>query len=166
MTAWLDEEMFPAASISRTVSWPPAAIAACNSAEVVKFRLKFNDVSPAEIVVSVAIVIVPRINSADPPVAWPATIVAVAVIFVEAANKVLATTVPPTGVTVNAVGAAGATVSITSDLDDASEPLAAATGTDRTASLPATSLMVPPFNTRADVDCTSRSLLMSPVWTT
>ena len=77
--------------------------------------MKFNDVSPDKIVVSVAIVIVPRINSADPPVAWPATIVAVAVMFVDADNNVLATTVPPTGVTDNAVGAAGATVSITSD---------------------------------------------------
>ena len=163
MTAWLDEEMFPAASISRTVSWPPAAIAACNSAEVEKFRLKFNDVSPAKIVVSVAIVIVPRINSADPPVAWPATIVAVAVIFVEAANNVFATTTPPTGVTVNAVGVAGAVVSITIAFEDARDPVALAIDTARRASFPATSLMAPPFNTRADVDCTSRSLLVSPV---
>ena len=163
MTAWLDEEMFPAASISRTVSWPPAAIAACNSAEVEKFRLKFNDVSPAKIVVSVAIVIVPRINSADPPVAWPATIVAVAVIFVEAANNEFATTTPPTGVTVNAVGAAGAVVSITIAFEDARDPVALAFVTARRASFPATSLMAPPFNTRADVDCTSRSVLVSPV---
>ena len=117
-----------------------------------KFRLKLNDVSPDKIVVSVAIVIVPRINSADPPVAWPATIVAVAVMFVDADNNVLATTVPPTGVTVNAVGVAGAVVSITIAFEDARDPVALAIDTARTASLPATSLMAPPFNTRADVD--------------
>ena len=127
-----------------------------------KFRLKFNDVSPDKIVVSVAIVIVPSNNSADPPVAWPATIDAVAVMFVEADNNVLATTVPPTGFTVSAVGVDGAVVSITIAFEAASEPLALAIGTANAASLPATSLIVPPFKTRADTDCASRSLLVSP----
>ncbi len=128
-----------------------------------KFRLKLNDVSPDEIVVSVAIVIVPSNSSADPPVAWPATIDAVAVIFVEADNNVLATTVPPTGVTVSAVGVDGAVVSITIAFEAASEPLALVIGTVSPASLPATSLIVPPFKTRADADCASRSLLVSEV---
>ena len=162
MTAWLEVEIFPAASINRTVNCPPVAIAACNSAEVEKFRLKFNDVSLAETVVSVAIVINPSSNSADPPVAWSATIVAVAVIFVESANNVLATTVPPTRVADNAVGEEGAVVSITIALEAARDPVALATSTVNAASFPATSLIVPPFNTSADADCTSRSLLVSP----
>ena len=127
-----------------------------------KFRLKVNEVSPDKIVVSVAIVIVPSINSADPPVACPATIEAVAVMFVEADNNVLATTVPPTGVTANAVGADGAVVSMTIAFEAASEPLELVIGTVSPASLPATSLIVPPFKTRADTDCASRSLLVSP----
>ena len=107
-------------------------------------------------------VIEPSINSADPPVAWPATTDAVAVMFVEADNNVLATTVPPTGVTANAVGADGAVVSITIALEAARDPVALATSTVNAASFPATSLIVPPFNTRADADCASRSPLVSP----
>ena len=104
----------PTASISTTVATPPEAIAACNSAlvgvpsEVVKLTL----VSPAAMLLSVATV-APLIKSrALPPVASPATIVALAVRLVLLRAMVLGSTVPPAGVSVTAVGAVGARVSM------------------------------------------------------
>ena len=78
--------------------------------------------------------------------------VALAVMFVLFANKVLATTVPPTGVTTRAVGALGATVSITIAFAEPRDPLAAGLARVSTAALPAASLMKPPLRANALLD--------------
>ena len=165
-TAALTKETFPAASMSRTVNCPPAAIAACRSAAAAKFKLKFTELSPAAMEVSVAMVVEPSTSSAEPPVAWPATTVALAVMFVLFASNVFATTTPPAGVTTTLVGAAGATVSITIAFAAPSEPVAPGLAKVRTASLPEASLINPLLRARAAFDCASRSLLASPACTT
>ena len=144
--------MLPAASRTRTANCPPAAIADCKSAAAEKPRSKVTEVSPDAIDTSVATVVEPRTSSAQPPVACPATMVALAVKFVLSANKVLATTVPPTGVTTREVGVLGAIVSITIALAKPSEPLAPGLARVRTASLPETSLMNPPLRANALLD--------------
>ena len=65
---------------------------------------KVTVVSETPIDVSVASAVEPRYRVAVPPVSRPATIVACAVKFVFVLLSVFATTVPPTGVSVNAVG--------------------------------------------------------------
>ena len=69
-------------------------------------------VSVEEIVESVARIVEPKNNWADPSVAWPAVMVAVAVMLVFAARRLFDTTVPPTEVTTTLIGADGAVVSI------------------------------------------------------
>ena len=68
------------------------------------------------------------------------------------ANKVLATTVPPTGVTTRVVGALGATVSITIAFAKPRDPLAPGTASVSTASLPEASFIEPPFSANALLD--------------
>ena len=124
--------------------------------------MKLSELSPAAIDVSVAMIVDPSSSSAEPPVACPARIDAATVMFVLFASRVLATTVPPTGVTTTFVGAVGATVSITIAFAKPRELLAPGLARERTASLPERSLMNPPLSARAAVDCASRSLLTSP----
>ena len=155
-------EIFPAVSESLTVSTPPAGTAACNSAVVVLPKTKVTVMSPAEIVLSVAIATPSRYNVAVPPVASPATMVAVALRSVFVAVSLFAVTTPLTPVADNAVGAAGAMVSTTMAALAPNEPVAPGAINVRLAVFPAASLMDPPFNTSAPADCTSRSLLISP----
>ena len=117
-----------------------------------KFRLKLTEVSPDAIDTSVAIVVEPRTSSAQPPVACPAAMVALLVMFVLSANKVLATTVPPEGVTTRFVGALGATVSIRIAFVEPREPLAPGLTRLNTASLPEESLIRPPLRASAPLD--------------
>ena len=86
------------------------------------------------------------------------------VMFVLVASRVLATTVPPTGVTVTLVGATGACVSITMAAFVAREPAvpAASAGRVKVALLPRESAITPPLRARAEVDCWERSALLSP----
>ena len=115
--------------------------------------MKLTEVSLDEIVESVAITADPSTSSADPLVAWPAVIDAVAVKLVFDANKVFATTVPPTAVAASDVGALGAMVSITIALLAPSEPLAPGVARVSTASLPDASRIVPPLRANAALDC-------------
>ena len=115
--------------------------------------MKLTEESPDEIDESVAITADPSNNSADPPVACPAVIVAVAVMLVFDASKVFATTVPPTAVAASDVGALGATVSMTIALLAPSEPLAPGVASVSTASLPDASRIVPPLSANATLDC-------------
>ena len=128
-------------------------MAACSCAVVVSPSVKLTEVSPEEIDSSVAITAEPSNNSADPPVACPAVIDAVAVMLVLDASNVLATTVPPIAVAASEVGALGATVSITSALLAPSEPLVPGAGSARTASLPDASRITPPLRAIAAPDC-------------
>ena len=159
----LADEIFPAASIRRAESEPPAATSACKATVEVCPIEKFTAVSLLLIDTSVAITVVPRSNSALPPSACPAVIDAEAVILVFDASSVLATTVPPTPVAANEEGADGGTVSTLSALFAASEPTEPGEGKVRVASLSDVSRMIPPFNESADVDAQSRSLAISPV---
>ena len=96
-------------SVKVTVAVPPAAIADCSAAVAARPRSKVTLASSLAITASVAIVVVPTFSTAVPPVAWPAVMVAEAVRLVLVAFSVLATTVPPEGVNVTAVGKVGAT---------------------------------------------------------
>ena len=147
--------MLPAGSVSTTVRFPPAAIAACNSAAVVLPKLNVTLVSPARMLASVVKSVEPKNNEAMPPVAEPAVIVAEAVILVFVLFKVFATTVPPTGVTVSEVGVAGAVVSTTIALLVASAPAVPEVMPGKVSGelFPAASLMVPPLRIKAEVDC-------------
>jgi len=81
---------------------------------LVKPALKDTEASPEEILVSVIAGLKetpPFNNSAVPPVACPEVMLAVAVKLVLVVFKVLATTVPPTGVKATLVGAEGAILS-------------------------------------------------------
>ena len=145
-----------------TVNDPPAATAAWSWAVEVFPSANDTEVSAAEIVESVTIATPSKYRVAKPPAASPATIVAVAVISVFVAVSLLRVTTPPTPTADNPVGAAGAVVSITIAAfapNDPAEPGAIKT---RLPTLPATSLIVPPFTTSADADCASRSPLVSP----
>ena len=101
----------PAASDSVTVTVPPAVTALCSAAAVDKPRSNPTPVSSALMPEIVAIVAVPTFNTAVPPVAVPAVIVALAVKLVLLLFNVLAMTVPPSAVMLTAVGAVGAVVS-------------------------------------------------------
>ena len=63
----LADEIFPAASIRRAESEPPAATSACKATVEVCPIEKFTAVSLLLIDTSVAITVVPRSNSALPP---------------------------------------------------------------------------------------------------
>ena len=108
----------------------------------------------------------PSKSSADPSVACPAVIDAVAVKLVFDASKVFATTVPPIAVATSEVGALGATVSMTSALFAPREPLAPGDASVSTASLPDASRMVPPLRASAALDCWSKSVDAFPATTT
>ena len=115
-------------------------------------RVNETEVSPEAIELSVAIVTPSNCMTAEPPVASPATIVAIAVRLVFVAVNRLVRIVPPIGVTANDVGALGATVSITSAALRANEPVAPGVINVVLAALPAVSRMVPLFNANAEVD--------------
>jgi hypothetical protein len=140
-------DIFPAASNNLTVTDPPAARELCRLAVDVDPRLNETVVSAAKIVESVAMTSDPSNNSALPPVADPAPIVAVAVKFVFVLLSVLATTVPPTGERASAVGAFGAIVSITIAALDARFPVvpAVTAGSVKTATFRAPSVIVEPL---------------------
>ena len=112
-TPTLAAESLPAASRKTTVSRPPCGTAAWRASGVSVPRSKVTAVSAEPIATSLARTVVPRRSRAEPPVATPGAIVAVAVRLVFVRLRVCATTVPPTGVTVGAPGAAGACVAIT-----------------------------------------------------
>ena len=99
---------------------------------------------------------------ADPPVASPAVIVAVALMSVFVAVSLLRVVTPPTPIAESRVGAVGATVSITSAAFAPNDPVAPGAIKAVLPALPDRSLIVPPFNTRAAPDCTSRSGVKSP----
>ena len=103
---------------------------------------------------------------ADPPVASPATIVAVALMSVFVAVSLLRVVTPPTPMADTAVGADGAIVSMTIAAFAPKDPDAPGAIKAVLPALPDRSLIVPPFNTRAAPDCTSRSGVKSPAWTT
>ena len=158
--------MFPATSASFAVRTPPSEMAACNSAVVFLPRTKLTLVSPAEMVASVAMATPSRYNVATPPVASPATMVAVAVRSVLVAESLFAVVTPPTPIADKELGATGAMVSTTMAAFAPNEPLDPGATTVTFAALPAASFIVPPFNTSAAADCTSRSLLASPACAT
>ena len=103
---------------------------------------------------------------ADPPAASPATIVAVAVISVFVAVSLLRVVTPPTPIAESRVGAVGATVSMTIAAFAPNDPVAPGAIKAVLPALPDRSLIVPPFNMNAVLDCTSRSGVKSPAWTT
>ena len=152
MTDVLAVEILPAASVSLTVRVPPAATAACNAVVVVFPRAKVTVVSVTKIVLSVAMETPSRYNVAEPPVASPATIVAVALRSVFVAVSLLLAVIPPTPIDTKDVGATGAIVSTTMAALAPSEPVDPGAITARLAALPATSLMVPPLRTNAPDD--------------
>ena len=162
MTDVLAVEILPAASANLTVRTPPAVTAACKAVVVVFPRAKVTVVSVEEIVLSVAMETPSRYNVAEPPVASPATIVAVAVRSVFVAVSLLLTVVPPTPTEIKEVGATGAMVSTTMAALALSEPVEPGAITARLAAFPEASLMVPPLRANAPLDETSRSLLKSP----
>ena len=145
-------ETLPAASVSLVVRTPPEVIAACNCDAVVFPKAKETDASATRIVLSVAMETPSRYNVAKPPVASPATIVAVAVRSVFVAVSLLLAVIPPTPIDVKEVGAAGATVSTTMAALAPSEPVDPGAITARLAAFPAASLTVPPLRTSAPDD--------------
>ena len=157
--------MFPAKSATFTVRTPPAVTAACTSAVVVLPRSNVTETSPDAIDTSVASTTPSRYNVAVPPVASPATTVALAVRFVFVAVSLFARTTPPIGVTTSDVGATGATVSTAIAAFAASEPEAPGDMSVMFAALPAASLMNPPFNTSDAVVTKSKSDVTSPATT-
>ena len=106
-----------------------------------------------------------RYNIAEPPVASPATTVTVAVRFVFVADSLFVTTVPPTGVNASAVGAVGATVSITTAAFAPSDPAEPGLINVLFAVLPTASRIVPPLKASASTEWKSRSGERSPAWT-
>ena len=162
MTPVLASDKLPAKSAVFTVSTPPAATAACRSAAVVLPRSNVTDVSLDEIDASVAIDTPSRYNVAVPPVASPATTVALAVRLVLVAVNLFERTTPPTGVSTSDVGATGATVSTPIAALAASDPVAPGDISVKFAALPAASLIDPPFNTSDAVVTKSRSVVTSP----
>ena len=135
-----------------TVRAPPAEIAVCRAVVVVLPRAKETVVSVPEIELSVASKTPSRYNIAEPPVASPATIAAVALRSVFVAVSLLVVVTPPIPIEVNDVGAAGAMVSTTMAALAPSEPVDAGAMTARFAAFPAASLMVPPLRTKAPAD--------------
>ena len=115
-------------------------------------RVNVAEESVDKIVASVANNVPSRYNIAEPPVASPAMMATVAVRFVFVADSLFVTTVPPTGVNARAVGAVGATVSITSAALAARDPAAPGFINVLFAVLPTTSRMVPPLKTSASAD--------------
>ena len=152
MTDVLAVEILPAASVNLTVRVPPAVTAACNAVVVVFPREKVTVVSVTKIVLSVAMETPSRNNAAKPPVASPATIVAVALRSVLVAVSLLLAVIPPTPVEVRAVGATGAMVSTTMAALAPREPVDPGAISARLAAFPAASLMVPPLRTNAPDD--------------
>ena len=86
-----------------TVTAPPDAMADCRPALVVWPRSKVTLVSVLVITLSVAMVVLPTFKRATAPAASVPLMVALAVRLVLLAFRVLATTVPPTGVSVMAL---------------------------------------------------------------
>ena len=147
------------------MSEPPVEISACRAAAVAVPKVNAMEVSPDEMVASVAITVAPRSSWAEPPVASPAIIVAVAARSVFVLLSFEAIAVPPTPTADSAVGADGATESTTIALFAPSDPAAPGAGTVNVALLPATSFIDPPLTAKAEADCSSRSADMSPACT-
>ena len=145
-----------------TVNDPPAAIAAWSWVAEVFPSANDTEVSAAKIVESVAMATPSRYRVAEPPVASPATIVAVALKSVFVAVSLLRVVIPPTPIAESRVGAVGATVSMTIAALAPNEPAEPGAIKAVLPALPDRSLIVPPFNTRAAPDCTSRSGVRSP----
>ena len=124
-----------------------------------------TETSPDVIEVSVAIATPSKYNVAIPPVASPATTVALAVRLVFVAVSLFARTTPSTGVTTRDVGATGATVSTAIAAFAASEPVAPGDISVTFAMLPAVSLIDPPFSNSDAVETKSRSVVTSPATT-
>ena len=107
--------LLPAASNNSTLNTPPLAMAVCSSAlvGVPSLVVRLTLVSPAAMSLSWPMRVSPNLNTAEPPVAWPAVMLAAKAKAVLLLLRVLATTWPPAGVMLRPVAALGATMSRT-----------------------------------------------------
>ena len=154
--------MLPARSVILTVNDPPAATAAWSWVTEVFPSANDTEVSAAKIVVSVARATPSKYRVAEPSVASPAMIVAVALKSVFVAVSLLRVVTPPIPIAESSVGAVGAIVSMTIAAFAPNDPDEPGAINAVLLALPERSLIVPPFNTRAAPDCTSRSGVRSP----